>query len=71
MVWFWGGQIAVEGSGHADGFVGSDRVLDPLVGVDLVCESEAVSDFAAVEIFVFDDSEEARGGSGPTVPLVA
>ncbi len=57
--WFgFGLLVAVEGWGHGDGFVGSDRVVDRPVGVDFGGESETVSDFAAVEVFVFDGSEE-------------
>lgn len=49
----------VEGSFHVDGFVGSDRVVDAPVGVDFCGQAQAVSDVAAVEMLVFDGSEEA------------
>jgi hypothetical protein len=63
--------VAVEGSSHGDGFVGSDRVVDRLVGVDLVGEGEAVSDFAVVEMLIFDGFEEPFDhpvGPGRLVP---
>jgi hypothetical protein len=52
------GEVGLDGAGPVEGFVGSDPVVGVEEVVDVVGESDAVVDVAAVEVLVFERLEE-------------